>query len=212
MPRGSKPTDLVGQRFGRLTALERTATYITGRKPMWRCKCDCGKETLAISQCLVNGTTQSCGCLRNEFLTLGPMAAKILGRRPQAVKINYPVPENLHHKPEVNDIMRRMMQYRWERVEFEARQIERGTWKEPACTPLIPLDDSGNRVEKLDLRALAQARNAPVRVPSKSWTPIPEAPASFNTGLLARRPRASFDRRGVGAALTPFYLKKPVAK
>lgn len=40
---------------------------------MWRCKCDCGKETLAISQCLVNGTTQSCGCLRNEFLTLGPM-------------------------------------------------------------------------------------------------------------------------------------------
>lgn len=90
--------------------------------------------------------------------------------------------------------MRRMMQYRWERVEFEARQIERGTWKKPACTPFIPLDDSGNRIEKLDLRALARARNAPVRVPRKSLTPIPEAPASFNIGSsLADRVRVLTD-------------------
>lgn len=165
MPRGSKPTDLTGQRFGRLTALQRTATYITGRKPMWRCKCDCGKETLVISQCLVNGTTQSCGCLREEFLTLGPMAAKTLGRRPQAVKITYPVPENLHHKPEVNEVMRRMMQYRWERVEFEARQIERGTWKEPVHTPFIPRDDFGNVIPRLDLRAPAREKSVPKPAP-----------------------------------------------
>jgi hypothetical protein len=184
LPRGSKPTDFTGQRFGRLTALQRTATYIIGRKPMWRCKCDCGKETLAVSQCLVNGTMQSCGCLREEFLTLGPMAAKTLGRRPQAVKITYPVPENLHHKPEVNEVMRRMMQYRWERVEFEARQIERGTWKEPEHTSFIPRDDWGNRIEKIDLRALAREKtararenipeNTPFIPPTKFHAPIDE--------------------------------------
>jgi hypothetical protein len=37
--------------------------------------------------------------LREEFLTLGPMAAKTLGRRPQAVRITYPVPETLHSNP-----------------------------------------------------------------------------------------------------------------
>src|SRR5208337_5179017 len=82
MPRGSKPTDLTGQRFGRLIALQRTATYITGRKPMWLYKCDCGKATLAISLCLVKGTTQSCGCLREEFLTLGPMKVAGLDMQP----------------------------------------------------------------------------------------------------------------------------------
>jgi hypothetical protein len=43
---------------------------------MWRCKCDCGKETLAISQCT------ACGRLPRVF----------------AVKITYPVPENLIQK------------------------------------------------------------------------------------------------------------------
>ena len=128
------------------------------------CESPCFSRAKRMALPKVNGTTQSCGCLREEFLTLGPMAAKTLGRRPQAVKITYPVPENLHHKPEVNEVMRRMMQYRWERVEFEARQIERGTWEESVHTPFIPRDDWGNRIEKLDLRSLAREKNARTRV------------------------------------------------
>ena len=37
--------DLTGQKFGRLTAIERGEDYIisSGRHyPTWRCKCDCG--------------------------------------------------------------------------------------------------------------------------------------------------------------------------
>jgi hypothetical protein len=197
MPRGKKAIDLTGQRFGRLTALQRTATYITGRKPMWRCKCDCGKETLAISQCLVNGTTQSCGCLREEFLTLGPMAAKTLGRRPQAVKITYPIPENLHPNPFVNEVMRRMTQYRWERVEHESRKIERGhrwesLWIKPKKEPFTPRDDFGNRIEKLDLRALAKEKQRAWQDSLKA--PVAGVPASFCTGSsLADRIRIVSD-------------------
>lgn len=55
--------DLTGQKFGRLTPIERTA-----RKPRawWRCKCDCGNETEASSESLRVGDKQSCGCLALE--------------------------------------------------------------------------------------------------------------------------------------------------
>lgn len=56
--------NLTGQRFGRLTVIERAADKVTGSKPkvMWRCKCDCGKEVIVWSSSLVQGTTVSCGC------------------------------------------------------------------------------------------------------------------------------------------------------
>ena len=82
-----------------------------------------------------------------------------------------------------------MMQYRWERVEFEARQIERGKWKEPEHTPFIPVDDSGNRIEKLDLRALARAKKAEVRA-QQARVQVPDVPASYCVGSsLADRVR-----------------------
>lgn len=58
-------SDLTNQRFGRLLVLE---PIETGRykndKPIikWRCKCDCGNETLVLAQPLKKGITISCGC------------------------------------------------------------------------------------------------------------------------------------------------------
>lgn len=56
--------DLTGQKFGKLTVLERVwrkgATH-------WRCRCDCGNEAVVVNSHLVNGYTKSCGCLRKEF-------------------------------------------------------------------------------------------------------------------------------------------------
>ena len=161
---------------------------------MWFCKCDGGKETLAISQCLVNGTTQSCGCLREEFLTLGPMRAQMPKHRPQAVNVTYPIPENLHPNPLVNEVKRAMYQYRWERVEFEARQIERGTWKEPKKKPRpVFRDDHGKPIVPVDLKTLAEQWR-------KEHTPVPrgydapDVPASYNTGSsLADRVRVVTD-------------------
>lgn len=60
--------DLTGKRFGRLVAIRREGTYGIGRHKMatWLCKCDCGKETVVISNNLRAGITRSCGCLRNK--------------------------------------------------------------------------------------------------------------------------------------------------
>ena len=58
--------DLTGQRFGRLVVME-----CAGRNPwgnaLWFCKCDCGSQKIVASQLLLDGRTQSCGCLHSEF-------------------------------------------------------------------------------------------------------------------------------------------------
>lgn len=57
--------DLTGQKFGRLTVMERSGknkfNYAT-----WRCKCECGKEIVVPGNALRNGNTKSCGCLNLE--------------------------------------------------------------------------------------------------------------------------------------------------
>lgn len=62
----SEIKDLSGKRFGRLVALE----YM-GRKndrTLWRCVCDCGRESIVGYTALMTGNTRSCGCLEKENL------------------------------------------------------------------------------------------------------------------------------------------------
>ena len=56
--------DLTGQRFGRLVVLEYSDTVNGSAR--WRCRCDCGKETVVYGGNLRHGYTQSCGCYRHE--------------------------------------------------------------------------------------------------------------------------------------------------
>lgn len=61
--------DLTGQKYGRLTVIERADDYISkkGQKArQWRCKCDCGNYVVVRSQYLRNGHTKSCGCIASE--------------------------------------------------------------------------------------------------------------------------------------------------
>lgn len=60
-----KFVDLTGQRFGRLSVLDRAGTA-GGGCATWRCLCDCGKETVVLSSSLRRGATRSCGCLSAE--------------------------------------------------------------------------------------------------------------------------------------------------
>ena len=57
--------DFVGKRFGRLTV----TAYAGKRKGMhrWRCRCDCGRETVVGQTLLQTGKTKSCGCLQSEI-------------------------------------------------------------------------------------------------------------------------------------------------
>lgn len=55
-----------GQKFGRLTVLFRNGTNHY-KKVMWRCLCECGKETDVVAGALVTGNTTSCGCVVPNF-------------------------------------------------------------------------------------------------------------------------------------------------
>lgn len=63
MPRPAR--DLRGQKFGRLTVIERAGSD-TGRNALWVCKCDCGNEKVVAGYRMLRGTTTSCGCARKE--------------------------------------------------------------------------------------------------------------------------------------------------
>lgn len=64
--------DLTGQTFGRLTAVGWTGESIRGIGRVWRCVCECGRTTEVPASRLRYGSTQSCGCLQRENLTLSP--------------------------------------------------------------------------------------------------------------------------------------------
>lgn len=67
----SNKVDLTGKRFGRLVVLEQAEYHIDkkGRKiRMWKCKCDCGNETIVRHGGLQSGTTTSCGCFHKEIV------------------------------------------------------------------------------------------------------------------------------------------------
>lgn len=54
----------IGQKFGRLTIIERTEEYAAGgSEKLWLCKCDCGNYKKARYSMLKEGRVSSCGCL-----------------------------------------------------------------------------------------------------------------------------------------------------
>lgn len=68
-----KSIDLAGQRFGRLTVIERVRPK-SGMKWKWKCKCDCSSVVEVWSYDLITGNKKSCGCLRTEMLTAHGMS------------------------------------------------------------------------------------------------------------------------------------------
>ena len=61
-----KLRNLQGQTFGRLTVLHRSNEK--GRRVRWACECSCGGMVDVVSDQLVSGKTQSCGCLKKESI------------------------------------------------------------------------------------------------------------------------------------------------
>lgn len=54
--------DLIGSKFGRLTAIEYAGNS------SWECLCDCGSVTVVKTSKLTSEHTKSCGCYRRELL------------------------------------------------------------------------------------------------------------------------------------------------
>lgn len=74
--------EIKSRKYGRLTAIE-IVGRAKNREFLWRCKCDCGKETEVVQSRLRNGCTQSCGCLNREKInaTKQKQSDKIVGKR-----------------------------------------------------------------------------------------------------------------------------------
>lgn len=56
--------NLIGQKFGKLTVLEKSETV--NRRSMWLCQCECGKMKILPGVELKRGRIKSCGCLIKE--------------------------------------------------------------------------------------------------------------------------------------------------
>ena len=73
--------DEVGQRYGRLTVLERSGSK--RRAAAWLCQCDCGARTTVGGDKLRRGETRSCGCgARGGQPVHGHAASKTSPRSP----------------------------------------------------------------------------------------------------------------------------------
>ena len=62
----SKPLQLEGQRFGRLTVVKKTGEKNSKRHFLWECNCDCGGKVVVSGIYLKSGGIKSCGCFRKE--------------------------------------------------------------------------------------------------------------------------------------------------
>ena len=65
MKHSRRRLDLTGQRFGKLTVLAPAENV--GRLSAWRCRCDCGQETVVVTKRLRDGHRTSCGCDKEFF-------------------------------------------------------------------------------------------------------------------------------------------------
>jgi len=61
----SQFVDLSGRKFNKLTVVKRAPNRKC--RPMWLCRCECGKEKEISGSALKNGTTKSCGCSRSAY-------------------------------------------------------------------------------------------------------------------------------------------------
>ncbi len=59
--------DLTGQTFSKLKVI--SFSHVKNGHACWTCLCECGKETVAVGNDLLNGHKKSCGCLRKESLS-----------------------------------------------------------------------------------------------------------------------------------------------
>lgn len=64
-----KVKDITGQIYGKLTVIEPAYKGKDGAQK-WRCKCECGNETVVDGRNLRSGQTKSCGCLKSVSHTV----------------------------------------------------------------------------------------------------------------------------------------------
>ena len=94
--------DRTGLKYGRLTAIKHSGKD-KRNKHLWLCKCECGNEKIVVSDNLSSGRSNSCGCLKSEFLANSGFQFRGIKNREDAVlKVEYSRIKRRHKKIDTN--------------------------------------------------------------------------------------------------------------
>ena len=108
----AKVKDLTGQKFGRLTVIER-ATDKKYSRPHWICQCECGNTKIIQGNSLTSGATQSCGCFNKE-------------RTSEAMKkLNEEQWKNENFRRARSEQMKQLNEEQWQDEDFRQMQKEK---------------------------------------------------------------------------------------
>lgn len=90
--------DRTGLKYGRLTVIKHFGKD-KRNKHLWLCKCECGNEKVVVSDNLSSGKSNSCGCLKAEFLANSGFQFRGIENREDAVlKVQYSHLKRRHKK------------------------------------------------------------------------------------------------------------------
>lgn len=64
-----KALNLTGQKYGRLTVIEKQPVRDKYKKVVWKCVCDCGAVVMVNTKNIRTGNTTSCGCYHRDLIT-----------------------------------------------------------------------------------------------------------------------------------------------
>lgn len=87
----TKHKDLIGERFGKLTVIEKTEEK-QDNYWVWKCQCDCGGKILVNTKRLVRGTVSDCGCVPKKTARNGSIAENLTGQQFGMLKVLYHSP------------------------------------------------------------------------------------------------------------------------
>lgn len=97
--------DLKGKIFGKLKILENIKNKRISSGLVWLCLCECGKKKKISSQCLIAGSSRSCGCSKIEF-------SRIKRIKPETAF-------NVLYKRYISDAKRRNLEFKINKIEFK---------------------------------------------------------------------------------------------
>ena len=80
---GKPRSDLTGRKFGMLT-VKGVSKIRKSNSLCWDCTCDCGKDTVVVTNYLNSGHTRSCGCLRIASVKTHGLHNHKLGKEEEA--------------------------------------------------------------------------------------------------------------------------------
>lgn len=63
-----KVNNIIGEKFNKLTVIDRGPTNSKRGEAMWICQCECGVTVQVSTNDLKSGHNKSCGCLRQAFM------------------------------------------------------------------------------------------------------------------------------------------------